>query len=128
MKERNITVIKDFRSDLIVSGYAREFSQVILNIFLNCKDTFIDKKITNAKIEITIEVRSGKSKISIADNAGGITEKNIDVIFEPYFTTKSSSKGTGLGLYMSKMIIEKNMHGKLNVRNSSEGAVFEILI
>ena len=128
LKELNITVIKDFRSDLIVSGYAREFSQVILNIFLNCKDTFIDKKITNAKIEITIEVKSGKSKISIADNAGGIKEKNIDVIFEPYFTTKSSSKGTGLGLYMSKMIIEKNMHGKLNVRNSSEGAVFEILI
>jgi len=128
LKELNITVIKNFQSDLIVSGYAREFSQVILNVFLNCKDTFIDKKIVDATIEISIEVRNNQAKISIEDNAGGITEKNIDVIFEPYFTTKSSSKGTGLGLYMSKMIIEKNMNGKLNVRNSSKGAVFEILL
>jgi len=128
LKDLNITLVKDFKNDLMVSGYEREFSQVLLNILLNCKDTFIDKKTKDATITMCIDIKNGKSLISIEDNAGGISEKNIDVIFEPYFTTKSSSKGTGLGLYMSKMIIEKNMHGKLNVRNSSKGAVFEILL
>jgi len=128
LKDLNINMNKNFTGDLIISGYPREFSQVVLNILLNCKDTFIDKQTPNPKINFSIEVINNKSKIIIEDNAGGIDQKNIDVIFEPYFTTKSSSKGTGLGLYMSKMIIEKNMSGKLNVRNGKHGAIFEILL
>ena len=128
LKDLNIKINKDFKDDLIVNGYPREFSQVILNIFLNCKDTFIDRQTLHAQINITIKVKHNNVIIIIEDNAGGIKEKNIDVIFEPYFTTKSSSKGTGLGLYMSKMIIEKNMSGKLNVKNSKNGAVFTIIL
>jgi len=128
LKDLNIAIHKDFKEDLTLKGYPREFSQVILNIFLNCKDTFIDRCTPNAKIDIMIEVNNNKAIITISDNAGGIDEENIDVIFEPYFTTKSSSKGTGLGLFMSKMIIEKNMNGKLNVKNSHGGAVFEIIL
>ena len=64
--------------------------------------------------------------LTIADNAGGIAEENLDKIFDPYFTTKGPDKGTGVGLFMSKTIIEKNMNGKLSARNSGDGAEFRI--
>jgi signal transduction histidine kinase len=64
--------------------------------------------------------------VTVADNAGGIAEGIIDKIFEPYFTTKGPNRGTGVGLFMSKMIIENNMEGKLTVRNSAVGAEFRI--
>ncbi len=66
--------------------------------------------------------------ITVEDNAGGIEEEYLDLIFEPYFTTKESSKGTGLGLYMSKMIIEKNMNGELSVENTKKGAIFKVVV
>ena len=64
--------------------------------------------------------------LTIADNAGGIPEEIMDKIFDPYFTTKGPDKGTGIGLFMSKTIIEKNMNGTLGVRNTEQGAEFRI--
>ena len=101
-----------------------EYQQVILNILNNAKDALIENKIQNPKIEIILE---GK-KISINDNAGGIPKNVIDRIFEPYFTTKEQGKGTGMGLYMSKMIIEKNMNGELTVENTTSGALFTVTV
>ena len=66
--------------------------------------------------------------VTVQDNAGGVDEENLEKIFEPYFTTKGSSQGTGLGLYMSKMIIEKNMNGSLTVENTTEGALFTVIV
>ena len=102
--------------------------KIILNLLLNSRDVFEDKKVNDPRISLSTKQTDDYVYITVEDNAGGITEENINIIFEPYFTTKSSSKGTGLGLYMSKMIIEKNMNGQLSARNENNGAVFEIIL
>jgi signal transduction histidine kinase len=91
----------------------------------NAKDKLKEMKIQNGYISIEIK-KDTNINIYIKDNGGGIPENVINNIFEPYFTTKFKSKGTGLGLYMSKMIIENNMNGKLLVKNHEKGAMFTI--
>ena len=108
--------------EFIVNGLQSEFQQVILNLINNVKDILIEKEIKNPNIDITLKDK----KIYIEDNGGGIPEDIIERIFEPYFTTKEQGKGIGMGLYMSKMIIEENMGGKLSVENADDGAVFMI--
>ncbi len=108
--------------DFTLVGVESEFQQVILNIISNAKDAITENNIKYGKIEIRLE----NKKIVISDNAGGIPQEIINRIFEPYFTTKEQGMGTGLGLYMSKMIIEKNMGGYLHVNSEAEGAKFVI--
>ena len=106
--------------------------QVVLNILKNAQDNFEEKalegnashKIENPKITITIQDNS----LSICDNGGGIPEDIIDVIFDPYFSTKDEKNGTGLGLYMSKMIVEEHHNGKLSVENRDGGVCFTVEI
>ncbi|SFV62938.1 Signal Transduction Histidine Kinase (STHK) with CheB and CheR activity [hydrothermal vent metagenome] len=105
-----------------IIGFKNEFQQVILNLINNAKDILLQNKVKNAKITIELKNRT----ISVRDNGGGIPNEIIDRIFEPYFTTKEQGKGTGMGLYMSKMIIEENIKAKLNVSNTPEGAEFRI--
>ena len=108
--------------EFIYYGFQSEYSQVILNIINNAKDALIQNNIQNPTIDIDM-----KDKIvTITDNAGGIPKNIIDRIFEPYFTTKEQGKGTGMGLYMSKMIVEENMQAKLYVENIENGAMFII--
>jgi len=128
LNDYGIAIDISFDKKTVINGYPREFSQVILNLLLNSRDVFEDKNVNDPRINLSTKQTDNYVYITIKDNAGGITEENINIIFEPYFTTKSSSKGTGLGLYMSKMIIEKNMNGQLNVRNEDNGAVFEIIL
>jgi len=109
-----------------VSGFPSEFQQVILNIINNSKDALVENLIKNGEIEVIIESNNSMGCIRIKDNAGGIPTDVIDRIFEPYYTTKEQGKGTGLGLYMSKMIIDDNMQGKISVENEESGAVFII--
>ncbi len=113
-----------------IEGFPNEYSQVILNLLNNAKDVLKERsiKIENRKIIINLYKENGKSVVTIADTGGGIPEDIIDRIFEPYFTTKGEEKGTGLGLYMSKTIIEDNMKGKLTARNTDDGAEFRIEI
>jgi len=108
----------------IINGYESEFKQVILNIINNAKDAIINDKIKDGKI--IIELNKQNKSIKITDNANGIPKEIRDRVFEPYFTTKEEGKGTGIGLYMSKIIIEKNLGGTLELVDSDEGAVFEI--
>ena len=122
LKQNNVEVIMDVKSTQPVYGYKTEFSQVILNIINNAIDVLKERNIKNKKIAIRIE----KSKIEIEDNAGGIPEEIKDKIFEPYFTTKFQSQGTGIGLYMSRVIITQHFNGKLYAYNSKNGAVFVI--
>jgi len=127
LKNRDIQLSLDTKQDLHVSGYASEFAQVILNLILNARDVLIERDIKNPKIRIKIETIEESMFVIVSDNGGGIDAKIIEKVFEPYFSTKKST-GTGLGLYMSKMIIEENMSGELSVKNTKEGAVFCIKI
>jgi PAS domain S-box-containing protein len=114
--------------DPVVNGYPNEFSQVVLNIISNAKDAIAIREVPNPMITIEIGTEEGRCVVTITDNAGGIPEEIIDKIFDPYFTTKGKDQGTGVGLYMSKTIIEKNMGGILSVRNVAGGAEFRIVI
>lgn len=109
-----------------VIGYPNEYTQVLLNIFNNAQDALSERQIASPMLNVHLSKEQDRSVVTIADNAGGIDADIIDKVFEPYFTTKGNDKGTGIGLYMSKKIIEKNMNGKLTVRNNSEGAEFRI--
>jgi signal transduction histidine kinase len=122
--ELNLNIVNDKK----IYGYPTEFSQVILNIISNAKDILVEKKISKPRIILTIDTKGVLGIIEIEDNAGGISCENMELIFDPYFSTKDSSKGTGLGLYVSKLIVERNMGGELSVYNSEKGAVFKIVI
>ncbi len=119
----------EFAGDsFIVLGYPSEFQQVILNIVNNAIDELIEKEVKNPKISLYFQIKEFQGFIEIQDNAGGIEQTIVDRIFEPYFTTKDEGEGTGLGLYMSKMIIEDNMNGKIKVKNEKNGALFTIAL
>ena len=128
LKSHNIEV-EIVAQRVIVSGYQNEFKQVIINIINNSKDAILSKKRKQGYIHIMVtSLEEKKVMITITDNGGGINEEALAKIFDPYFTTKFESQGTGIGLYMSKMIIEKSMMGSLAVENSKNGAIFKIII
>jgi signal transduction histidine kinase len=125
-------IIKNhYKSDITLNGYPNEFKQVIVNIITNAKDAIIkrqeQKEIIDGVVVIDLYKNDEQIKIDISDNGGGIPEDIIHRVFEPYFTTKFQTQGTGLGLYMSKTIIETNMKGALSVKNGDDGAVFSIV-
>ncbi len=128
LKYHSISLEMDVIEDCEVLGYGNEFSQVILNILSNAKDIIIERETKNPKIKVTIKLGELYAVINIEDNAGGVPEDVIDKIFDPYFTTRHKTQGTGIGLYMTKNIIERNMHGFINVKNSDTGAVFTVKV
>lgn len=120
LENENIEVQTIFKESTTLNTYASEVKQVVLNIIKNAEDALIER---NIKLpQIIIEVKG--STLSISDNAGGIPEEILNKIFNPYFSTKKQKDGTGLGLYMSKTIIEDHCQGKLEVENSEDGARF----
>jgi len=118
----------NIKNDKELCTYLNEYEQVILNLISNAKDILLLREIINPKIKIYAKNDKYFNRLIIEDNAGGVIVEPKSKIFEPYFSTKKDSDGTGLGLYMSKMIIEKNINGKLLVENTKEGARFEICI
>ena len=120
----NINYIDPIYANLIVG----ELTQVLINILNNAKDTLIKNQIVNPWIKIDLEQNERNAIITIEDNAGGIPEDILPHIFEPYFTTKHQSQGTGLGLYMSYKIVVENLNGQLYVNNSQFGAKFFIVL
>jgi signal transduction histidine kinase len=125
LNNHNIEIKVDGDQNVEVYGFENELKQVLINIVSNAKDAIVSNKdIEEGLIKIGVEFGKTNIYISIQDNAGGVPENLIDKIFEPYFTTKFKSQGTGLGLYMSKVIVEKNMKGELHFHNDDDGAVF----
>nr|WP_281381048.1 PAS domain S-box protein [Desulfurispira natronophila] len=106
-------------------GYPNEYAQVVLNIFSNAKDILLERKIADPQVHIHLHTQQDYCRLCIEDNGGGIPPEHIPHIFEPYFTTKEQGKGTGIGLYMSKNIVE-SMNGTLKVHNTKQGACFTI--
>ncbi len=119
-------------SSFLVQGYLSDFKQVILTVLKNAVDSVIEQKNRKADLmpEIVIEADRTDSEIIIRvrDNGTGITPEHISKAFDPYFTTKEQGKGTGLGLYMSKTVIENNMNGRITIENTAEGAVVTIIL
>ena len=113
-------------SDIVIFGVSNELSQVILNLVKNSIDAFVQNDITQRVITIKVEENMQELSIELEDNAGGIQEKNIYRIFEPYFTTKHTSVGTGLGLFISKMICEKGFYGSMDVKSHIDTTTFII--
>lgn len=126
LEEKKISLHVEIPKHEKIFGHKNEFEQVILNIITNAKQVLMEKKINQPKIEIIFKSDEIFNYICISDNAEGIKVEPIEKIFEPYFTTKELTGGTGIGLYMSKLIIEKNINGELSAKNSEDGAVFEI--
>ena len=117
-----IKVVKEYDNVENMEIFDSEMMQVVLNILKNSQDNFNEKKIENPYIKIVIE---GKT-ISFYDNGGGIPEDIIPSVFDPYFSTKSEKNGTGLGLHMSKIIVEEHHKGNLSVKNTPDGVHFSI--
>jgi signal transduction histidine kinase len=108
-----------------IDTYVNELVQAIINIINNAIDILLEKNISNPTITITFDTSDKYITMYIEDNGGGIEDAIIDKIYDPYFSTKSKN-GTGLGLYMSKMIVEQHIKGFLNVQNTKYGAKFSI--
>ncbi len=125
-KNHNIELILDIQSSLSIKTYSRELMQVFLNILQNAKDALVENKIEKKKIYIIIEESFSSVTIKICDNAHGIKTELLQKIFNPYFSTKSEKNGTGLGLYMSKTIVEQHLLGSIKAYNKEDGACFEI--
>jgi len=127
-KKYNISFIIDTPKECScqLNGYKRELLQVIINILNNAKDILIEKKILNPKIVFSLYKNDTSIFLSIHDNAGGIPETITEKIFDPYFTTKHESIGTGIGLFMSKKIVHEHFKGILEVINEGDGAKFII--
>jgi len=127
LKVKSIHVgLFEYNDQFFALGYKNEFAQVVLNIIFNAADALMQKPENDRSIMIDISKNGDFVKVTICDNAGGIPIEIMDNIFDPYFTTKHKSQGTGLGLYMSKMIIEQNMNGKIQAYNTDRGACFTI--
>ncbi|MBV6340190.1 ATP-binding protein [Candidatus Magnetobacterium casense] len=130
-KKNNIEItIETFGTESNIYGYPSELTQAFLNIINNSRDAIIsrrDKQVIAGRINIVIYETEGHVIVKITDNGGGIPDDIKDKIFEPYFTTKGK-KGAGIGLYMSKTIIEMNMGGSLSVRNVEDGVEFTITL
>lgn len=128
LKNNNIDFKIEIVEDFEVYCYPNEISQALLNIIGNAKDITLERSVKNATISIKAFKKGPKNIVSIEDNAGGITVAPINKIFEPYFSTKHAKSGTGIGLYMTKTIIEKNNNGKIEIANSPIGAIFTIIL
>jgi PAS domain S-box-containing protein len=133
LKNNNIELnITTEDKSIKANSYQNEFKQVIINIVNNSKDAILKNRekglVQAGRIDISVKEHMGYVVIEICDNGGGIPKEIIDRVFDPYFTTKFEAQGTGLGLYMSKTIIEKNMGGLLTVSNKDNGACFLIKI
>jgi len=126
MDANNISISMSLHSDATVKLHENEFMQVILNLLNNAKDQLIEKRVKDAQIKLKSYDENGVVVLEISDNALGIDETIIESIFDPYFSTKLEKNGTGLGLYMSKQIIEEYHDGIISVKNVRGGALFTI--
>jgi len=123
-KNNNIDISLEEGDDLLLLGFPNEYSQVLLNLLNNAKEAIMARDILRGIVHIGLSIVGEQGCVVIRDNGGGIPDDLLDKIFEPYFSTKPM--GTGIGLYMSKMIVERNMHGHISAGNTGAGAEFTL--
>ena len=128
MESHNIEITTQLNNDDSLLLYQNEVMQVILNILKNAEDNFLERNISVPTIHISTKKENSNYFIAIEDNGGGIPEEILLSIFDPYFSTKDEKNGTGLGLYMSKVMIEEHNQGILSVENTKDGVAFIITL
>ncbi|NPA60014.1 MAG: GHKL domain-containing protein [Epsilonproteobacteria bacterium] len=128
LKDLDINIQINAQKDIFIKAYKNEFGHVLLNIINNAKDALNEQNIQKKVIYINLKELEDSIILSIEDNAGGIDKEIIEDVFNPYFSTKEAKNGTGLGLYMSKLIIEEHMGGTLIASNTDKGALFSIVL
>jgi signal transduction histidine kinase len=128
LKYESIAVVLELCPELSAVGYPKEYTQVLLNILSNAREVFRERNTTSPQIKIKSFADGGSAVVTLTDNAGGIPESILDRVFDLYVTTRAAAGGTGIGLQMSKNIIEKNMGGTLTAENTGEGARFRIAV
>jgi PAS domain S-box-containing protein len=121
----NIAITIETEDDCLLKGFPNEYSQVLLNLLGNAREAIVGTGAGGGRITVTVRKRDGMGVVTVRDNGGGIPETLLEKIFDPYFSTKSM--GTGIGLYMSRMIIEGNMGGTLTARSMDGGSEFSII-
>ena len=124
---KNITVHLVPNKNLKIYGFENEYIQILLVILNNAIDNFEIKNISQRDLHVDIKEKEDAIIVTITDNGGGIEKKDIEYIFDPYFSTKFKKEGTGIGLYMAKMLIENSMHGELKVFSTNGETSFEII-
>lgn len=128
LAQHGVTVRFTARKNPAVFGFRGEFSQVLLNLLSNARDAVLAAHPVGGTVAIRVMERHGQAVVHVTDNGGGIASEALPRIFDPYFTTKSDKGGTGLGLYMSKTIIEEHMQGSLTAANTADGARFAVRV
>lgn len=123
-----IAITTDVQNRVTMCGHMNELSQVMLNILNNARDALLEHQVEAPAIVVTVTRSETANLIRVSDNGGGIPDELIDRVFDPFFSTKDAAKGTGLGLYMVKSIVEKSMKGTIAVRNTGTGAEFTITL
>lgn len=126
IKSNNMQIKLNINEEMLISTRKNELMQIILNLIKNSMEAYKDNNIQERVVEITATQNSQRVEIFVKDSAGGIPKEIIDKIFNPYFSTKSSKNGTGLGLYMSKMIVEEHLSGYLDVETHGSSTTFKI--
>lgn len=121
-----ISISEESSGEPRVEGHRNEYVQVLLNLFMNAKDALQERRTPNPVIEVRSFTERGRAVVTVTDNAGGVETANLERIFDPFFSTKALGKGSGVGLFMARTIIEKEMGGRLSVRNVAQGAEFRI--
>ncbi len=124
LNNHGVRLEEDIQDDVILTGLPNEYAQVVLNLITNAKEAIRDNNIPDGWIRVSVYAENGEGVLKISDNGGGITQAMLPKIFDPYVTSKD--KGSGVGLYMSKIIIEKNMGGRIDARNINGGAEFTV--
>lgn len=127
-KQNKIDISFFSNEEIFINAYPNQFAQAIINILNNAIEILTQREIQEPRVSVKISKENNRAKIQIQDNAGGIKFEPIEQIFEPYTSSKTSKNAVGIGLFMSKMLIETNANGALNAKNTQDGALFEIIL
>ncbi|MCK5536425.1 MAG: HAMP domain-containing histidine kinase, partial [Bacteroidales bacterium] len=128
LSNENIKLIEDLNCKDSFTTHTVELKQVILNLIKNAEEALLGNGVKDPTIKIVTYTEENNYILEVRDNAGGVPKDIIDNIFDPYFSTKKNKDGSGLGLYMSKTIIEEHCEGTLSVSNDKNGAIFKIVL
>jgi len=127
LESENVVIKQEVISGLSVEVHKNEVLQVLVNMLKNSKEAFVREGKKSRKVTLGLKEDEKEIIIFVLDNAGGVKEENLEKIFDPYFSTKDEKNGTGVGLYMAKMIIQEHNNGKIRVKNQDDGVKFEIV-